>query len=193
MQPSPVIISTYPMMMGGANDSMNPRYRCFCQKCHVTFGAKVIGIIEVIGMAITYKIYMGYFVHPSEITFLTRQLGLLSFLLMAAVPVGLMFIGIKKEKKGFVLPHLVFQIFCIVGFVICSAFFLYFTLIGIGITATVETKSAAQSAIYVTAVMLGLFSFGAFSATLEIWWFIVIYRLYEFLKEKQLNNSSAPT
>jgi len=57
---APQVSVTYPMQPGGAEDLNNPRYRCLCQKVHVVLGAKIIGIVEVVCVALSFfSIFQG--------------------------------------------------------------------------------------------------------------------------------------
>jgi len=67
-QPSPanqnsqephMLVAYYPMLSADLNDLMNPRYRCLCQTLHVTTGAKIVAIIElaIVGLSFSSVFY----------------------------------------------------------------------------------------------------------------------------------------
>lgn len=102
-------------------DDDNPKYRACCHKCHVTRsplppsppvlqssclspGAFIIGLVELVFAAMNLVDAVRHVVMTGSIV---QSLFELTFAIAFVVAVVLMIIGVRTERKSFLMPHLV--------------------------------------------------------------------------------------
>jgi len=183
MQPNAVVM-TKPVY--STVDDTNPRYRCCCGCMSVVTGAIIIGILEILGALSNIGGLIAQQVQGN-----TNGLqGSIYYGIVGAgitiILVVLLFVGIGKEHHAFVLPHLIFQIIGIILMII-GGIFLVITVLCVGIVVSQNGNDS-----YVAGFTWGIILFAVIAlflaAIFEIWFFVVILKLYRYYKEKRLSS-----
>lgn len=171
------------MQSGYAGES-DPKYKCCCNCMHVRVGAIVIGVLELLGavsnIGVSFKTFGegGHHKVPGEPYY---QLVGAVILIIAVV---VMFIGIKKENPTLLIPHMVVQVVGIISLAILGIVLICF--LALGTTAVnqhenIDEASAQATIIAFIFIVIALFV----SALIEIWFFVVILKLYRYYQEKR--------
>jgi len=162
-----------------AFDANSPKYRCCCSKCHVTDGAKKIAYFEI-GMEVLNLI--GCVVSLSFG-------GILPLVLMIAITI-LLLVGLSKQSHNWLVPHLVMQVILIIFMLIMVVIMIGVMIGASSLSQYMEdsdsyegmTKDEIQSAILMMGVV-GLVSC-LLTAGLQCWFIVVVFRCYQYLKER---------
>lgn len=86
-------------------DPDNPRYKFCCESVRATYGAVLVGILELLG-AVTFFCQV-MIENRTSIMAVSCSIVVLGTTLIL---VGFLFYGVKFGKAHFVFPHLVFQV-----------------------------------------------------------------------------------
>lgn len=175
----------------------DPKYRCCCNHIHVRIGAIVIGIFELFGCLFVMAMH-AFGKHENS-------LGGLSIVMVNSIlniiAVILMFMGIYKRKSILILPHLVLQVIDTICFLIWSGFSTaemvqdrasrnsttypeldpqYYDLETIQRIRRISEEENTRS--MWTVISLGVV-FILVAVVLQIWFFVVILKLYLYYRE----------
>lgn len=163
----------------GINDS-DPKYRCCCNAMHVRVGAIIIGVLELLG-AVSNLGGASSAAASGRSNFNGIQGGPyygIGSAIVLVIVVTLLFIAIAKENAALVIPHLVVQILAIIGLIIFAICMIILFAIGS------YHVSTSESGTHFTVLVIVLVVVFIISAILEIWFFVVILKLYRYYKEK---------
>uniref|UniRef100_A0A915KRP1 Uncharacterized protein n=1 Tax=Romanomermis culicivorax TaxID=13658 RepID=A0A915KRP1_ROMCU len=158
------------------NPEIDPRYHCCFGCMHVKIGAIILGVLDVLS-TLSMNTVNGWVV------------GLMTAL--SIVIVGLMFYGIHVTNHLMVIPYLVWQGVQMVTLVVFSIIvlitFIFAGKVSIDVfnqeTGRTESQQVAQGLV-VTSAVLFLLLF-CFLFAIHAWFFLVIRRLFEYLKVKR--------
>lgn len=149
-----------------------PHRNCCCGSIHVKYAAIAIGIIEICGVIVQgITLANGGLAGAASKTELVYNLGAM---IIAIMTIALMFWGIVREKPLLIVPHLSFQLLCVIVFILSATLLLITSLT---ISNDNETKSTPVFSFVVSVVFYAL-------SILEIWFFFVILMCYRFIQAK---------
>lgn len=172
-------------------NSMNTRrYRCCCSRIHVKKGALIVGVIELLWTAaIMFTFIAAFAMHTTSKVKISSALfaGALTVGIVYSMAVILMFVGVRKSRPMFLVPHLVIQ--CLTVLALATLIGLCIAVLALGFFIVEKgdpeamdpdtTEIFAIVILIISCIMLGF----------EIWFLNVVYKCYRYLKAKQKYNN----
>lgn len=141
---------------------------------HVKKASFYIGILEIVLFAISAILFMFKLAHHFDNIEEVNMIVNLTFGGVLLIMVGIMFIGLKKENGNYLIPHLAWQVVCIIGLIVGLIFmFIYHKEFDIG-------------------SLILTIAFIVVRLPLQMYCFTVVYRCCEYFYDKP-NNSFEPT
>jgi len=165
----------------------NPKYRCCCGSCcHVTTCVYIIGTLELIGILAALVSTITEYQQSNHLDMYRNAMigSIVSFILGFLVIIAL-FVGVCKEMPSLLIPHILFQILSLIGFL--SGIVWY----GIGISYvgtdtfkeyTHDADMAVGVAIAIIVVFMVLFLIGM---AFQIGFLVQVVKCYQYLREKR--------
>uniref|UniRef100_A0A0K0ELG9 G_PROTEIN_RECEP_F3_4 domain-containing protein n=1 Tax=Strongyloides stercoralis TaxID=6248 RepID=A0A0K0ELG9_STRER len=160
------------------------KYKCLCKKVHIKVGTYCFAYLTIFGYTIVTILAWILGTHPiiSITTTILAILGIISALLLIY--------SVKKEKRQFSLPYLIFCILSgalLITFVILCIFtllnreneniknFLYPNQENHKLSNNQDDYLVTNLSIYITIALVFLF--------FTIWAFFIVFRTYKFIKD----------
>lgn len=164
-----------------AFDPASPEYRCW--RFHVRYWAIGIGICELIGMigglirfCYDYARHVGRRDHSYNVNAFSF-FGIIIGFVSALIAIGLLFVGIFKERHSFLIPHLIVQIIAIVGMGT-----------GIAVCIVVAITAGGYGDNALLSLVCGIMFVLAVLILIEVLVFIVLLRCYRFFRGQRNAN-----
>jgi hypothetical protein len=194
-QPQPHVVTVHAApVYKGDHLRYDRRYRCCCGSCcHVTICVYIIGILELIGLIIgmisTISQYNTYY-HNSY--YYEGMVACIVSFVLGVIVIGAMFAGIYKDQPFLLIPHLVYQILTLIGFVagivwyciqIASLGKTTEMSIGRGGTTTVISNDLGVAFSYVVWIVIIVVFF--ISMAIQIGFLVQVVKCFQYLREKR--------
>lgn len=195
-----------------AFDPDSPAYRTCC--CHVRVCTIIIGLCEVLALLVELiHICVGFagrvaaadpkLQQQLNITTANAEYAPIGSLIVAIISfviglvvIVLLFVGVHKQRHGFLIPHLIFQILGIMG-MITAIVILAVGLVVIRLDpegAVPSTTTPANTVGYrefTRNILIGTIVVLAIWVCFEIWFFVVVLRCYRFFRDQRETADSA--
>uniref|UniRef100_A0A914UHV6 MARVEL domain-containing protein n=1 Tax=Plectus sambesii TaxID=2011161 RepID=A0A914UHV6_9BILA len=170
-----------------AFDPADQRYTACCRGCHIQTAALVVGFVELLWCVIqVFGLIRNWTIFGSSyiIYFLIGMLGVI----MLVIVVLMLFYGIKIQSAFWVAPHLFCQVFIIIIAFVAAIIVLLFVIFGqyAGIRGLVGHDDYQMSDQTTTYFGIALFIFYLIVGLLEVWFLLIVYKLYRYLREKEV-------
>uniref|UniRef100_A0A915KEM0 Lysosomal-associated transmembrane protein 4B n=1 Tax=Romanomermis culicivorax TaxID=13658 RepID=A0A915KEM0_ROMCU len=162
-------------------DESQSKYKCCCGCMHSRTGGIIIGILELIAVVVNFAVYASNYAQ-SESSTGQFVVSLLATSIVAVIVV-LLFFGIKKENHNYIIPHLVLQILGIVALAIVAIINIVAVCVSSTVVASSDKNSQTTTAVLLTVIAVSIVVL--LSAIFQIWFFVVILRLYHFYRDKK--------
>jgi len=169
----------------------NPRYRCCCGSCcHVTTCVYIIGTLELIGIlaalisTITEYQQTSNLVDPTVHAYYRNAMigGIVSFILGLLVIIAL-FVGVCKEMPTLLIPHILFQILSLIGFLSGIVWYgIGISYVGTDTFKEYAHEAAVGFAIAIIVVFMVLF---LIAMAFQIGFLVQVVKCYQYLREKR--------
>uniref|UniRef100_A0A914X372 MARVEL domain-containing protein n=1 Tax=Plectus sambesii TaxID=2011161 RepID=A0A914X372_9BILA len=183
-------------------DANSPQYKCCCHIFHVTMGARILAIVEIvcIGLTLLSDIIRLAAFDGSSVSFTLNVIWVVFF----CVVIALLFQAIKTQNALLALPHLIFQIVSIIFYILLLTFAIIalasgstwaMAAVGLSIDDSFYCPNMAQqepcnkingyidwdSRLAGCVVLIVSFSL---LISFELWVFMIVRNLYRYLRDK---------
>uniref|UniRef100_A0A915HNZ6 MARVEL domain-containing protein n=1 Tax=Romanomermis culicivorax TaxID=13658 RepID=A0A915HNZ6_ROMCU len=182
-QPPQAIIYTAPVRPCGGSGAFDvnendPRYKCCCGCMYVRNGAMLLAIVELVFSVLGVLGALGdgggrKRIGTSSVSFINCAVTI--------VVSALMIYGIKKTKRYFLVPHVIYQLIFIVACMVGAIFFAI-SSIGSGSTSNGHGSSSEEYSSLVCAIAAVLC---LVMVVLNCWFFVVVWATFRYLRDKE--------
>jgi len=152
-------------------DKNNEVYMCCCGSCHITTGAMIVAILEIIRSSAAF-IYGC--VLASQYGYATILISSIVYTGLSITACALFFVGVKQERASFAIMLMVMQILHIIGLGIGLIISIIVLVTGTAIIG--GFVGVAIAVFWVLVAVQGVF------ICLDIWFFTIVNRAHRYLK-----------
>lgn len=186
----------------------DPKYTCCCQRCHVTTGVKIFGVIEIIALLLAGIKTLMILIHNSHS--LSIDITICLIILTNFAVLLCLFKAVRQQEPSLLVPHIIFHGISLMGILIGVVFALTLLVVGGSVLEEEEFLHYTEGAdghtlapppvpdhknspevIIASGITLVLILVTWFAFTL--WSFLVQFKCCRYFKDRQTYNAQILT